>query len=109
MINDVIEISKIAGEIMLRLAAPFAITMLVGPIIFGLAATLLPALGYFPSLGGTHFSFEPFQRLFERPGLIQSAGISLASALSGGAAVGGATQHDGFQRAQVDAGFGGHL
>ena len=66
---------------MLRLAAPFAITLLVGPIIFGLAATLLPALGYFPSLGGTHFSLEPFQRLLERPGLFQSAAISLASAL----------------------------
>ena len=66
---------------MLRLAAPFAITLLVGPIIFGLAATLLPALGYFPSLGGTHFSLEPFQRLFERPGLFQSAVVSLASAL----------------------------
>ena len=66
---------------MLRLAAPFAIALLVGPILFGLAATLLPALGYFPSMGGTQFSLEPFQRLFERPGLFQSAAISLASAL----------------------------
>jgi len=66
---------------MLRLAAPFAIAILVGPLIFGLAATMAPAFGFFPPLGGNYFSLEPFQRLFERPGLIQSVSLSLTSAL----------------------------
>ncbi len=66
---------------MLRFAPPLAILILIGPIIFGLAATLLPAMGYFPLLGGSEFSFEPFVRLFQRPGLLQSATISLISGL----------------------------
>ncbi len=66
---------------MLRLAPPLAVLVLSGPIAFGLLATLLPAFGYFPSLGSTSFSLAPFQTLFERPGLLHSIVLSLSSGL----------------------------
>lgn len=67
---------------MLRLVPPLAVFVLVGPILFGLGATLLPAFGYFPSLGGTGLSLDPFIRLLGRPGLYHSAAISLICALA---------------------------
>ena len=66
---------------MLRFAPALAITILVGPIAFGLLATLLPAIGYFPSLGGNTFSLEPFQRLIERPGILRSVLLSFSSGI----------------------------
>ena len=64
-------------------AAPFvAIAVLVLPVVFGLGATLLPALGYFPALGGTRFSFEASRQLLAEPGLLRSCLISLASSLA---------------------------
>ncbi len=66
---------------MLRLAPPLAIIVLIGPIAFGLMATLLPAFGYFPSLGGAGFSLEPFTTLFERPGLMRSVLLSFSTGI----------------------------
>ncbi len=66
---------------MLRLAPTLAIAILIGPILFGLIATALPAFGYFPTLGGTSFSFSAFVALFERPGLLRSALLSFSSGL----------------------------
>ncbi len=66
---------------MLRLAPALAIVILTGPIAFGLLATLLPALGYFPSLGGETFSLEPFYQLFDRPGLWRSVVLSFSSGI----------------------------
>jgi len=62
---------------MLRLAPAFAITILLGPLTFGLAATLLPAFGYLPALGGKSFTLQPFQELFDTPGIWLSAALSL--------------------------------
>ena len=67
---------------MLRLAPILAVTVLIGPIATGLAATLLPAFGYFPALGGTALSLDPWSRLLEEPGLWRSAGLSLFTGLA---------------------------
>ncbi len=66
---------------MLRFAPWLAILVLTGPIFFGLLATVLPAFGYFPSLGGTELSLLPFNDLFDRPGLWRSVLLSFASGI----------------------------
>ena len=66
---------------MLRFAPTLAIALLLGPVLFGMAATVLPALGYLPSLGGTDFSLSAFSDLFATPGLWRSAALSLATGL----------------------------
>lgn len=55
--------------------------ILVGPICFGLLATLLPAFGYFPALGGMQFSLGPVRDLISQPGLFQSSIISVTTGL----------------------------
>ena len=66
---------------MLRYAPLLAIVMLSGPILFGLLATLLPAFGYFPALGGNELTTGYFAALFAQPGLWRSAWISLSAGL----------------------------
>lgn len=56
--------------------------LLAGPVLAGLAGTVLPAFGYLPVLGHTQLSFAPFQMLFDRPGLWQSAALSLVTGLT---------------------------
>ncbi|MEO0546884.1 MAG: ABC transporter permease subunit [Pseudomonadota bacterium] len=63
-------------------AAPgFAIAILVLPVCCGLLATILPAFGYMPALGGNTWSLGPFEELLAMPGIGRSAGLSLFSAL----------------------------
>lgn len=64
---------------MLRFSPAFAIAVLIGPLICGMLATLLPAFGYFPALGGNTLSLQPFRDVFAAPGIERSIGISLAS------------------------------
>ncbi|WP_075997730.1 ABC transporter permease [Salaquimonas pukyongi] len=66
---------------MLRYAPHLAIFMLAGPILCGILATLLPAIGIFPALGGHQFTTEHFSSLFAQPGLWRSAWISLSAGL----------------------------
>jgi len=66
---------------MLRFAPALIVTLLVGPILAGLAMAVLPAFGYLPALGGTHVSLTPWRELFAQPGLWHSVAISLASGL----------------------------
>lgn len=66
---------------MLRLAPALAIAVLLGPVAFGVLATVLPAFGYLPSLGGENLSLVHFQALMETPGIGRSALLSLASGL----------------------------
>lgn len=66
---------------MLRLAPPLAVLVLAGPIVFGLVATLLPAFGYLPSMGGNSVSLDTFRTLMEQPGLARSAALSLFTGL----------------------------
>ncbi|PMR73219.1 ABC transporter permease [Billgrantia endophytica] len=66
---------------MLRLAPVLIVTLLVGPILAGLAMAVLPAFGYLPALGGTGFGLEPWRDLFSQPGLARSVTVSFASGL----------------------------
>jgi putative thiamine transport system permease protein len=64
-----------------RLGPPLTVAILAGPILLGLAGTLLPAVGYLPALGGTEFTFMHIEDLLGRPGIMMSAAISLAAGL----------------------------
>lgn len=64
-----------------RLGPPLAIALLAGPILLGLAGTMLPAFGYLPALGGTEFTLAPARQLLTEPGIWMSSIISLLSGL----------------------------
>ena len=66
---------------MLRIAPTLALLVLLGPVFFGLLATIIPAFGYFPTLGGDTFSLEPARQLLAEPGLFRSAMVSLWTGL----------------------------
>lgn len=67
-----------AGGVRLaRLAPPLTLAILLGPLVFGLAGTALPALGYLPELGGEQFTTAHFSALAEVPGILRSAVISI--------------------------------
>ena len=66
---------------MLRTAPLLAVLVLLGPIAFGVLATLLPAIGYLPSLGSSHLTFVHFETLIAYPGLVGSVALSLISGL----------------------------
>ena len=53
------------------------LAVLVAPVVAGLTAILLPAFGYWPALGGTHFTLAPWRALLALPSLPRSLGISL--------------------------------
>lgn len=64
-----------------RIGPPLAILLLTGPIIAGLAGTLLPSLGYLPAIGGNEFTAGYFAGILSRPGIGQSCLVSLASGI----------------------------
>ncbi|MFK5979891.1 MAG: ABC transporter permease subunit [Rhizobiaceae bacterium] len=66
---------------MLRIAPTLALLVLLGPVFFGLLATIIPAFGYFPTLGGETFSLEPARQLLAEPGLFRSVLVSLWAGL----------------------------
>ena len=66
---------------MLRLAPVLAIAVLTGPILAGLLATLLPAFGWFPALGGDTVSLDPWRELLAKPGLWTSTALSFLTGL----------------------------
>lgn len=49
-------------------------------ILAGLVFVILPAFGYFPALGGTSFSLQPWRDLLAYPGLASAARATLISA-----------------------------
>jgi putative thiamine transport system permease protein len=64
-------------------AAPsIVVLLLTGPILAGLAGTLIPAFGYFPALGGNEFNLDGFRTLFAEPGIWMSAFLSLFTGLA---------------------------
>ncbi|GIL01695.1 MAG: ABC transporter permease [Alphaproteobacteria bacterium] len=65
----------------LAVAPALAIAVLAAPVGFGLIATVLPAFGWFPALGGETLSLAPWRELLATPGLWRSAAISLAAGL----------------------------
>jgi len=58
-----------------------ALTLLVflGPVVAGLAGTLLPAFGYLPALGGEQISLAPWRRLADAPGIATAVRLTLTS------------------------------
>jgi putative thiamine transport system permease protein len=64
-------------------AAPVIVVLLLtGPILAGLAGTLIPAFGYFPALGGTGVNLDGFRTLLAEPGIWMSVFLSLLSGLA---------------------------
>ena len=53
--------------------------LFLAPVAAGLVGTWLPALGYFPTLGGDRFSLAPWRMLFDHPGLGESLRLTLVS------------------------------
>ncbi|HSR71019.1 MAG TPA: ABC transporter permease, partial [Kiloniellales bacterium] len=66
---------------LLRLVPGVTLALFLAPIGAGLLGTWLPAFGYFPALGGSAPSLEPWRRLLDHPGLAQSVWLSLTSGL----------------------------
>ena len=65
-----------------RLPAIAILVLVLGPVLIGLAGTLLPASGYLPALGGTEFSLAPAMALFAQPGILTSILLSLGTGLA---------------------------
>ena len=68
-----------------RVGPPLAVLLLSGPILAGLAGTVLPAVGYLPALGGSAFSLAPLRELAAAPGIAHSALLSLFAGLASAA------------------------
>ena len=70
---------------LLALAPPLTVAVFLLPIAAGLLATLMPAFGYLPAIGGHDFGVGPWRALFAHPGVATSvalsAGIGLAATL----------------------------
>lgn len=64
-----------------RIGPPFAIFLLTGPILAGLAGTLLPAIGYLPAIGGDEITLRHFTMVMTEPGIVRSCLVSLASGI----------------------------
>lgn len=65
-----------------RLGPPLTVLVLAGPVLAGLAGTLLPAFGYLPVLGGQDLSLQPFRDLAAEPGIATSISLSLFTGLA---------------------------
>jgi len=61
----------------LVLAPVLMIVALTGPLIAGLAGVLLPAFGFFPTLGGKHFTLSFLHEVTHKPGFWYSVQLSI--------------------------------
>lgn len=68
-----------------RFGPPLTILLLAGPVVAGLAGTLLPAFGYLPALGGNTLTLAPFAELAAQPGVWRSAWMSYSTGLAAAA------------------------
>jgi putative thiamine transport system permease protein len=64
------------------IATLLVVAVLAGPVLAGLAGTVLPAFGYLPVLGHDALSLDPFRKLFAMPGLATSVLLSFATGLA---------------------------
>jgi len=69
-----------------RLGPPLTLAVLAGPVLAGLAGTLLPAFGYLPALGGEALTLDPFRQFLAQPGIWHSALLSLTAGVTTAAA-----------------------
>ena len=66
---------------MIRAAPGLVVALMALPVAAGLAGALLPAFGYFPALGGTAVSLDPWHDLLAWPGLGAAVRLSLVTGL----------------------------
>ncbi|TYC49217.1 ABC transporter permease subunit [Rhodobacterales bacterium] len=71
--------TKAAG--LRTIPALVTVCLLAGPVLAGLAGTVLPAFGYLPVLGYGSLSLEPFRQLSAEPGLVRSVALSFGTGL----------------------------
>jgi len=65
----------------LPLAPLLTVAILLLPVGAGLAGVLAPAFGWFPALGGTSLTLEPWHKLFAWPGLSGALWLSIMTGL----------------------------
>lgn len=65
-----------------RLAPVLVILLLAGPVLAGLAGTLLPAFSYLPALGGDQLSLDAFRKVMAEPFVCRSVVLSLWTGLA---------------------------
>ncbi|MEM7653260.1 MAG: ABC transporter permease, partial [Pseudomonadota bacterium] len=66
---------------LLRFAPPLTISLFAVPIVIGFAATLAPAFGYLPAIGGNSFSLEPWRELWGHPTVVEAATLSAVTGI----------------------------
>lgn len=74
--------APVRGLAVARAAPAITLAVLVGPLVFGLAGTLLPAFGYLPALGGHRLTLAHFAAVLSAPGIGTSILLSLWSGLA---------------------------
>ncbi|HYD99138.1 MAG TPA: ABC transporter permease subunit [Alphaproteobacteria bacterium] len=70
---------RAAPKSLLGWAPPLTLALFLGPIAVGLAATLLPAFGVLPALGGTEPSLGPLRAALAAPGVGTALLLSLTT------------------------------
>jgi putative thiamine transport system permease protein len=70
------------GLDLLRAVPALTLTLFCAPVAAGLLGTALPAFGWLPALGGTHFSLEPWHRLLLAPELPSALRLTLTSGVT---------------------------
>ena len=66
---------------LLRFFPGLTVALFLGPVVAGLAGTILPAFGYLPTLGGDHFSLSPWHALFSYTGLGKAVSTTLLTGI----------------------------
>ncbi|MEL6502843.1 MAG: ABC transporter permease [Pseudomonadota bacterium] len=66
---------------LLATAPGLAVAILLGPLVCGVLATILPAFGYLPALGGNTVTADHFHALFAMPGMGRSIMLSFCSGI----------------------------
>ncbi|MEE3318039.1 MAG: ABC transporter permease, partial [Pseudomonadota bacterium] len=66
---------------MLRLFPAITVIVLLLPVLAGLIGTVAPGFGYFPAVGGTTLSVQPFRDLFDWAGFMPALSLSLRTGL----------------------------
>lgn len=61
----------------LSLFPPVTLALFLGPVLAGIAGTVLPAFGYLPALDATALSLAPWRALANTPGVASALGLSL--------------------------------
>lgn len=67
---------------LLAFAPVTTLALFLTPIAAGVIGTVLPAFNYFPALGNTELSLEPWRALTATPGLIRSITLSVGTGIS---------------------------